>query len=98
MTKTNERSKKAIRSDLKRVRQSLKGMLAWARGGDLGCDGSQQELDGLKHQVANLEDELNETKTPAAACPRCGGWTGFGGMSQHSQSTIPVMGRLGCSC
>lgn len=35
---------------------------------------------------------------PAAACPRCGGWTNFGGCSQHSESDIPVMGRTGCTC
>ena len=35
---------------------------------------------------------------PAAACPRCGGWTSFGGMSQHSKATTPVSGRTGCTC
>ena len=35
---------------------------------------------------------------PAAACPRCGGWTASGGMSQHSGSIVPVSGRTGCSC
>lgn len=42
---------------------------------------------------------INETqKIPAAACQKCGGWTSFGGMSQHSKSTVPVMGRTGCTC
>lgn len=35
---------------------------------------------------------------PAAACPRCGGWTPAGGMSQHAGSTEPVLGRPGCTC
>jgi hypothetical protein len=35
-------------------------------------------------------------KAPAASCPKCGGWTSFGGMSQHSSSTSLAMGRLGC--
>jgi len=41
----------------------------------------------------------NDTvKVPAAACPRCGGWTPFGGCSQHSNSEVPVHGRTGCNC
>ena len=35
-------------------------------------------------------------QAPAASCPKCGGWTSFGGMSQHYESTSPVMGRFGC--
>jgi len=35
---------------------------------------------------------------PAAACQRCGGWTGYGGMSQHSLSSKLVQGRRGCTC
>lgn len=35
---------------------------------------------------------------PAAACPRCGGWTSFGGMSQFAKSTEAVLGRIGCTC
>lgn len=35
---------------------------------------------------------------PAAACPRCGGWTSFGGCSQYRDATEPVMGRTGCIC
>jgi len=38
------------------------------------------------------------TNIPAAACPRCGGWTGSGGMSQHRNSKTPVLGRTGCTC
>ena len=42
----------------------------------------------------------NDTTTvPAAACPRCGGWTSYGGMSQHSHNlTERVLGRTGCLC
>jgi len=35
---------------------------------------------------------------PVAACPRCGGWTSQGGMSQHALSAVPVQGRTGCTC
>jgi hypothetical protein len=35
---------------------------------------------------------------PAAACGLCGGWTCFGGMSQHAKSDVPVDGRTGCVC
>ena len=35
---------------------------------------------------------------PAAACQRCGGWTGVGGMSQFRDAKVPVMGRIGCTC
>lgn len=35
---------------------------------------------------------------PAAACMQCGGWTGFGGMSQYSEAVEPVEGRSGCIC
>lgn len=28
-------------------------------------------------------------RTAKAACPRCGGWTTFGGMSQHAECTSP---------
>ncbi len=38
------------------------------------------------------------TNIPAAACPRCGGWTSFGGMSQFANSKVPAMGRTGCTC
>lgn len=38
------------------------------------------------------------SSVPAAACPRCGGWTSSGGMSQYAKSSTPVLGRTGCSC
>jgi hypothetical protein len=44
---------------------------------------------------ANFTNDL--TKIPAAACPRCGGWTQFGGMSQHAEATTPVLERTGCN-
>lgn len=34
---------------------------------------------------------------PAAACSICGGWTSRGGMSQHSDTKTPVIGRTGCT-
>lgn len=37
-------------------------------------------------------------KSPAATCPRCGGWSSHGGMSQFSKSHILVLGRVGCFC
>ena len=43
---------------------------------------------------ANSNNDL--TNIPAAACSRCGGWTGFGGMSQYSQTRLRVIGRTGC--
>ena len=46
----------------------------------------------------NAGEALVKEKVPAAACPRCGGWTSFGGMSQHSASKRRVMGRRGCVC
>lgn len=46
---------------------------------------------GAKGQVLNKAH-------PAAACGVCGGWTAFGGMSQHHRTTTPVMGRFGCVC
>jgi hypothetical protein len=33
-----------------------------------------------------------DRKKLAAACPRCGGWTGYGGMSQYAK------GEDGCTC
>jgi hypothetical protein len=44
-----------------------------------------------RHHMANQS-------LPAAACPRCGGWTAYGGMAQHAASTHPVHGRAGCVC
>jgi len=46
-----------------------------------------------------MDKHTNDLETiPAAACPRCGGWTACGGMSEHWQSDIPVLGRTGCDC
>ena len=41
---------------------------------------------------------MSDTTIPAAACPRCGGWTNTGGMSQHSDSQELVLDRTGCLC
>ena len=38
------------------------------------------------------------TNIPAAACPRCGGWTTYGGCAQHAASLVPGHGRTGCVC
>ena len=47
----------------------------------------------------NFKNKFNDTDdVPAAACNRCGGWTGFGGMSQHRESARKVLGRTGCVC
>lgn len=55
------------------------------------------------HLCSGCTDAVNallrgRTEAPAAACGRCGGWTSFGGMSQHAKATTPVQGRVGCSC
>ena len=46
--------------------------------------------------AANSKGYTYKGKAPAAACPRCGGWSNVGGMSHHYTATEPVMGRLGC--
>lgn len=39
------------------------------------------------------------TNIPVAACPRCGGWTGYGGMSQYRNNVeTRTIGRTGCVC
>lgn len=43
-------------------------------------------------------DVIRGINVPGAACPRCGGWTSSGGMSQYRNSTTPVHGRTGCTC
>ncbi len=54
-------------------------------------------FEGLAFESANeLGNDL--TNIPAAACGRCGGWTGHGGMSQHRFSEEKVLGRTGCTC
>jgi hypothetical protein len=45
-----------------------------------------------------MSHKNSKRNIPAAACQRCGGWTSFGGMSQHSKSATPVHGRTGCNC
>ena len=45
-----------------------------------------------------LKNANDMTNIPAAACGKCGGWTDFGGMSQHADSKVPVSGRTGCTC
>ena len=54
-------------------------------------------VEQFEHNVAK-DRASGKVAVPAAACPRCGGWTGYGGMSQHSTSTVPVIGRTGCVC
>jgi len=49
-------------------------------------------------QTNTTQTTNDMTNIPAAACKRCGGWTSFGGMSQHRDSETPVMGRTGCTC
>jgi hypothetical protein len=44
-------------------------------------------------EIVRVEDAV-----PAAACPRCGGWTNCGGMAQFSKATTPQHGRVGCTC
>ena len=50
-----------------------------------------------KTQMCNANFTNSLKNIPAAACPRCGGWTQFGGMSQHAEATTPVIGRTGCN-
>lgn len=41
----------------------------------------------------------NALPIPEAACPRCGGWTSYGGCSQfHDEHNKPHAGRTGCIC
>lgn len=44
------------------------------------------------------QSAVDRSPVPAAACNRCGGWTGFGGMSQYATSLTKVLGRTGCTC
>nr|BAR33182.1 hypothetical protein [uncultured Mediterranean phage uvMED] len=62
-----------------------------------------EKLDKIVKQIAEaraINDNGHKVKgeTPKAACHRCGGWTRYGGMSQHGLSTWPVLGRIGCIC
>lgn len=56
---------------------------------------NEPEAAGLMEDEDVVEEE---DVVPAAACPRCGGWTSMGGMSQHSDSEVEVDGRTGCTC
>ncbi len=44
----------------------------------------------------NAKGYTYKGQAPDASCPKCGGWTSYGGMSQYRSSTSPEMGRLGC--
>ena len=48
-------------------------------------------------QTNTTQTTNDMTNIPAAACKRCGGWTSFGGCSQHFESKTPVLGRTGCN-
>lgn len=48
-----------------------------------------------RHDMTKHTNDL--TNIPAAACFVCGGWTGHGGMSQHRDTTTPVLDRVGCT-
>jgi len=53
----------------------------------------------MKNEQKNQSKHVNDVKDiPAAACRKCGGWTDFGGMSQHFNKSTPVMNRTGCDC
>lgn len=66
---------------------------------------STQSRDAASRQERSIEKTDRQagkaeiaSQVPAAACPRCGGWTSFGGMSQYSKSVVEVLGRKGCIC
>lgn len=63
-----------------------------------GSYGFWRTVDPEKAAYYAVQVFHNDIETPAAACPRCGGWTPNGGMAQHSLSNSPVMGRIGCTC
>lgn len=60
------------------------------------CNGMQDSTGRCNR--CGTRDPRAVAPTPAAACPRCGGWTSSGGMSQYRNSTVPVHGRTGCTC
>ena len=69
-------------------------------------DDERNELDEFTYGATG-EESIHEafrligndtTAIPAAACNRCGGWTGFGGMSHHADDNVPFMKRTGCYC
>ena len=49
-----------------------------------------------KCREINANGYTHEGMPPVPSCPKCGGWTAFGGMSQHRSNTTRVRGRLGC--
>lgn len=51
-----------------------------------------QDSDGVVHRIGTINCPVYHVETPAAACPRCAGWTSMGGMSQHAD------GPRGCHC
>jgi len=57
----------------------------------------QRRLANIEYDAA-CDRAAGKKACPAAACRRCEGWTGFGGMAQFSHATEPVMGRTGCTC
>ena len=61
----------------------------------------RKNMDATKTRIEkcreiNAKGYTYKGQAPAASCPKCGGWTSSGGMSQHRNNTSPAMGRLGC--
>jgi hypothetical protein len=53
----------------------------------------EDQRDACEEMTAEeIAEDLTPMKIPAGACQRCGGWTTFGGMSQHAH------GPKGCVC
>jgi len=44
----------------------------------------------------NAKGYTYKGKAPAASCPKCGGWSSYGGVSQNFSSPTLELGRLGC--
>lgn len=56
-------------------------------------------LEGIQQRLNDAWfPSTSRSRTPAAACNTCGGWTGSGGMSHHRASAVQVLGRTGCTC
>lgn len=55
-----------------------------------------KEIRAEKYLEINSTGYTHNGQLPAAACPRCGGWSNVGGMSKHYTANEPVMGRFGC--
>jgi len=64
----------------------------WWRTTDLEQAAQYASVRFVKPPINDLDN------VPAAACWRCGGWTAYGGCSQHSNSYERVDGRTGCTC